>query len=528
MSKLPLNRRSFLAASAAVGGAAAAVPLLAACGGSSGSATAGASAIASATLAAGTPKRGGLLRVGLGGGGAMETADAHVGILANTDLARSLNLYATLFKRDPETLAPIPSLAESAESDATGSTWTVRLIDGAEFHDGKSITAEDLIFTVQRIFEQKGAVAELMPWVDPAGMKALDARTVQFNLKSPTAIFTEPFAMIASGIVPIGYDPANPIGSGPFALKSFTPGELTSMKRFENHFSDVWLDELDFVSFNDDSSRINALLAGQIQATEALPPGQIAAVQADGKMQIIESLSGATRFFAMAVDEEPFTDVRVRQAMRLLVDRQQMIDQALAGYGEVANDTFNKYAAMYDSSLVREQNIEEAKSLLKSAGKSDLTVELATAPYIAGTVEASQVLVQQAKEAGVTVNLKKMDLPAYFEGYGKWPFSGDFFNGNEYFIQAGLNQLPTSTYNITHFNDDEYNTLYKQGVAELDEAKRKDIAAQMQKIEFDRGGNLIWTYAKVVDAVAEGVNGFVPDKYGLPLTSYDFARAWMS
>ena len=138
------------------------------------------------------------------------------------------------------------------------------------------------------------------------------------------------------------------------------------------------------------------------------------------------------------------------------------------------------------------------------------------------------MLVQQAKEAGVTVNLKKMDLPAYFEGYGKWPFSGDFFNGNEYFIQAGLNQLPTSTYNITHFNDDEYNTLYKQGVAELDEAKRKDIAAQMQKIEFDRGGNLIWTYATVVDAVAEGVNGFVPDKYGLPLTSYDFARAWMS
>jgi ABC-type transport system substrate-binding protein len=67
----------------------------------------------------------------------METADAHVGILANTDLARSLNLYATLFKRDPETLAPLPSLAESAESDATGSTWTVRLIDGAEFHNGK-------------------------------------------------------------------------------------------------------------------------------------------------------------------------------------------------------------------------------------------------------------------------------------------------------------------------------------------------------------------------------------------------------
>ena len=135
MTKTPLDRRSFLLGSLAVGGSAA---LLSACGMSGGSAG---SASPSATIAAGTPKRGGLLRVGLGGGGPMETADAHVGILANTDLARSLNLYATLFKRDPETLAPIPSLAESAESDSTGSTWTVRLIDGAEFHNGKSITA---------------------------------------------------------------------------------------------------------------------------------------------------------------------------------------------------------------------------------------------------------------------------------------------------------------------------------------------------------------------------------------------------
>lgn len=527
MSTPQIDRRSFLVAALAVGGAAAALPLLSGCSTASpGGAVTSASAMAS--MAAGTPKRGGLLRVGLGGGGPQETADAHIGILANTDLARSLNLYATLFKRDPATLALLPSLAESVESDAAGSTWTVRMIQGAEFHNGKPITADDLIFSVQRIFELKGAVAELMPWVDPAGMKALDSRTVQFNLKSPTAIFKEPFAMIASGIVPVGYDPAKPVGSGPFELKAFTPGELTSMKRFENYFGDVWLDELDFVSFNDDAPRINALLANQIQATEALPPGQIAAVQAGGTMQIIESKSGATRFFAMAVDEDPFTDVRVRQAMRLIVNRQQMIDQALAGYGQVGNDLFNMYDPMYDAELVREQNIEEAKSLLKSAGQSNLTVELATAPYIAGTVEASQVLVQQAKEAGVTVNLKKMDLPAYFEGYGKWPFSGDFFNANEYFIQVGLNQLPTSTYNITHFNDPEYNALYKKGVAELDEAKRKDIADEMQRIEFDRGGNLVWTYATVVDAVAPGVNGFVPDKYGLPLTSYDFARAWLS
>jgi peptide/nickel transport system substrate-binding protein len=96
MTKPTIDRRSFLAASIAVGGAAAALPLLSGCTSSSG----GSAASTSASLTAGTPKRGGLLRVGLGGGGATETADAHVGILANTDLARSLNLYATLFKRD--------------------------------------------------------------------------------------------------------------------------------------------------------------------------------------------------------------------------------------------------------------------------------------------------------------------------------------------------------------------------------------------------------------------------------------------
>ena len=180
MTKTPLDRRSFLLGTLAVGGSAA---LLSACGASPGGSAATAIASPSATPAAGTPKRGGLLRVGLGGGGPMETADAHVGILANSDLARSLNLYATLFKRDPETLAPIPSLAESAESDSTGSTWTVRLIDGAEFHNGKSITAEDLMFTVQRIFEKKGAVAELVPENPDFEPIVLDLRTETLEIE---------------------------------------------------------------------------------------------------------------------------------------------------------------------------------------------------------------------------------------------------------------------------------------------------------------------------------------------------------
>ena len=525
MDNPQIDRRDFLRGALGVG-ALSLLPGLAACSSSTpGPAT---SSGAATSASAATPKKGGLLRVGLGGGGPQETADAHFGVLANSDLARSLNLYASLYSRDPETLELSPSLAESAEPNADGSVWTMRLIDGAEFHNGKSVTADDLIFSVQRIFDKQGSVAAMMPWVDPKNLKKMDDRTVQFPLKSPTALFTDPFAMIASGIVPVDYDPAKPVGSGPFQMVKFTPGQETVMKRFENYYGDVWLDELHFVSFNDDAPRINALLSGDIQAAEAIPPGQVAALQSQGNLQTIESKSGATRFFSMRVDQAPFDDVRVRQAMRLIAERPQMIQQSLAGYGQVGNDLFNLYDPAYRSDLTRAQNIEEAKSLLAAAGKSGLTVELATAPYIAGIVEASQVLVEQAKAAGVTINLKKMDLPTYFAGYGKWAFSGDFFNANEYFIQVALNQLPTSTFNITHFDDPEYNSLYAKGVSELDVAKRNEIAGQMQQIEFDRGGNLVWTYATVVDAAATNVQGLVPDKYGLPLTSYGFNRAWLA
>ena len=483
-----------------------------------------------------SPRRGGNLRIGVPGGPAgSDILDPHAEGVAGFGQAFRQNVYSKLTDMMPDGTFE-NQLAESMTPNPKATVWKIKLKQGIKFHDGSELTADDVIYTFNRILNPSNVLKQArgnIDMIDPKGIVKDGKYDLTVNLLKPWSDFRAAVGQRYISIIKDGakgpWTVANANGTGAFKLESWTPGTSYKYVANKNYFEKgkPYVASVTVIGISDSVARVNALLSKQVDAISDAPVNQVPMIRSAGA-KIIVNPGGSWTPLVMNTNVAPYNDVRVRQAMRLLVDRQQMIDQALAGYGQVGNDLFNKYDPMYDSALVREQNIEEAKSLLKSAGKSDLTVELATAPYIAGTVEASQVLVQQAKEAGVTVNLKKMDLPAYFEGYGKWPFSGDFFNANEYFIQVGLNQLPTSTYNITHFNDAEYNALYKKGVAELDEAKRKDIADQMQKIEFDRGGNLIWTYATVVDAVAPGVNGFVPDKYGLPLTSYDFARAWMS
>ena len=124
----------------------------------------------------------------------------------------------------------------------------------------------------------------------------------------------------------------------------------------------------------------------------------------------------------MRVDIPPFNDVRVRQAMRLIVDRQQMLDLALNGQGRIGNDLYAVEDPVYASDLPqRQQDLEQAKSLLAQAGKSDLTVELPTSSDYVGFPESAQVISQQALKAGVTINVKKLDSGTYWDGYLKFP-----------------------------------------------------------------------------------------------------------
>src|SRR5262245_62142608 len=173
-----------------------------------------------------TPKKGGRLRIGMSQGGPSDTVDAHR-VTNQADFARAFNLHDLLAWPNAETFELEMRLAESAEPNPKGDEWTIRLRQGVKFHSGKALSADDLIFTVKRIMDpaQKLAAAAMIAYVDANGMTKLDERTVRFKLPRPNAEFLSGFATTTSNIVPVDYDPANPVGTGPFKYKSFTPGD---------------------------------------------------------------------------------------------------------------------------------------------------------------------------------------------------------------------------------------------------------------------------------------------------------------
>jgi len=513
-----LSRRELLRRSGLLGLAIAAGGLLPACSGDDSK--------TSTNAGAGGGKRGGVLRVGATGGGAKDSIDPHNPV-TYPDQARVLNLYEPLFLRNAAYEIE-PMVGVSIEPTQGGRVWTLRLRDGAEFHNGKTVDADDVIFSVRRILDPKapGAGASGLRMIDPAALKKIDAKTVQLTLKYPYALLKDQLAQYALGILPAGFDVKKPVGTGPFAFESFTPGGQSSFSRFENHWREkAFVDRLVIIDFPDDNAKVNALLSGQIEAVDNLPQSQINAVKAAGaKVQISET--GSWTPFTMRVDVAPFSDIRVRQAFRLIVDRPQMVAQALNGQGRVANDLYAPFDPAYASELPqRVQDADQARSLLRSAGHEGLTVELVTSSGIgSGAVEAAQLFAQQAQKAGVSVKISNKDSGTFYgDQYLSWPFAQDYWFTRSYLPQVADGSMPNSPYNETHWADPQFLGLIRQAQQELDSAKRTALLKDAQKIEYDRGGHIIWGFKNQVDAYSAKVTGFVPDK-NLPLSSYQFRR----
>jgi peptide/nickel transport system substrate-binding protein len=229
----------------------------------------------------------------------------------------------------------------------------------------------------------------------------------------------------------------------------------------------------------------------------------------------------------MRVDQAPFSDVRVRQALRLVVDRQQMIDQALNGFGVLGNDMYSPFDPAYAKDLPqRAQDIDQAKSLLKQAGQENLDVELVTSSGVgAGAVESANLYVEQAKAAGINVRLTKADSNTFYgDRYLSWNFAQDFWNTRNYLPQVAACAVKSATYNETHFDDPTFNALIDQAKKEPDPAKRAMFMHDAQEIEYNTGGYIIWGFKRQLDAYSNLVQGLAPHRYQ-PASCYGFKHA---
>ncbi|MFE1556284.1 ABC transporter substrate-binding protein [Streptomyces sp. NPDC058734] len=507
-----LARRGFLIATGAT-----ALAFTAACG-------TGSTTPDTENAAEGAPRQGGRLRAAFAGGGANETLDPHAANLF-VDAARAKALFDKLADFGAD-LAAVPRLAERWEPNDTLDTWRITLRKAA-FHDGKPVTAEDVLYSYRRIADPKGtfrAKASLEP-IDLDASRAVDASTIEFKLKRPYAEFPNVLAAFGAYIVPkdaAAFD--KPVGSGPFTFVSFKPGSSLVVKRNDAYWEGApHLDELEFVVAGEESARVSALLGGQVEYAHELNPATARTHEGKGKIEIIRLPGSAMQGFVMKTDRPPFNDPRVRQAFFLIADRKELVDGALSGAGEIGNDLFGKGYQYYPAGLPqRTQDLDKARALLKEAGAEGLKVTLDTAPAATGFVEAAGIFKEQAAKAGVTVEIKVGNKDTYWKDVLN---NGTFasYRSGAMPIESHISQrlLTGSTTNATKWQQKDFDDLYQQAQSTRDTTQRAALYERMQRRLYDEGGFLIWGFADWIIATTPKVHGVSKTA---PANTLDWAR----
>ncbi|GAA1273697.1 ABC transporter substrate-binding protein [Streptomyces javensis] len=509
-----LRRRGFLAAT---GAASLGAFALTGCGGGDDTAGGGGGD--------GTPRRGGRLRAAFAGGGASETLDPHLANLF-ADAARAKALYDKLADYGAD-LSARPRLAEKWEPNKTLDRWQITL-RRATFHDGRPVTAKDVLHSYRRIADPKKAFrakASLEP-IDLDASRATGDRGIEFVLKRPTAEFPNVLAAFGAYIVPedaTDFD-KKPIGSGPFRFVSFAPGRSAVFRRNEDYWDGApHLDELEFVVANEESARVNALLGGQVEYAHELHPTTARAHEGKGQITIVRLRGSDMQGFAMKTDRPPFDDKRVRQAFFLIADRKELLDGALSGAGVIGNDLYGKGYEYYADGLPqREQDLDRARALLKAAGAEKLKVTLDTSSVAAGFTESASIFRDQAARAGVTIDVKMGSKDSYWSDILDGGTLCSYRSGAMP-IEAHISQrlLTDSTTNATKWHHKDFDALYQRAQSTRDKGERAAVYERMQRRLYSEGGFLVWGFADWILGTARNVRG-VESK--APANTLDWAR----
>jgi len=488
---------------------------LAACGDSGNGTSTGAQG---GTGPTGTPVRGGTLTMGVMTGGAAETLDP--GLLSQwPDTLRGPMLYNKLFTVG-QNLELVPGLAVSAEPNKTATVWTLKLRDGVTWHDGKPFTADDVVAAFRGWGEATNYNnGPLVGLVDFKSVRKTGKLEVEVPLLRPVAQFPTVLTVWTGQVPQAGSTPAsfktNPIGTGPFKFVSFTPGKRSEFVRNPDYWETgkPYFDKVIVESsFTDEVARLNALLSGQINALPLIPFLTAKQYAQNSQIKILSSEGGQNYMMSFRIDKEPFTDVRVRQAMKLIPDRQAIVDSAFAGFATPANDAFgNARLKYFDATLKAEHDPEKARALLKAAGKEGLTFTLPIAPAAPGFVEAATLFAEQAKAAGVNVQLQNIPVANY---YAVTPGNYTYRT-----VQLDAGQGPAlPTYyrsflttgapgNASHWGTPEHDAQIYHAMAQVDEAKAEAAWRDVQRTVFDEGGSMVYADTNFVDAVAPKVMG---------------------
>lgn len=511
------DRRGFIKGVAGTGlglaGLGGASSLLAACGSSSSTATS-ARFLTNGGPVPATPVHGGNLRIGFAGNGTSETYSP---ALANTiiDNLHTQSVFDSLIRVGPyHTLEPGLALGWEHNSDAT--VWEIRLRDGVYFSDGKPFGADDVIYNLHLMGSPAHLGHPAVVNVRLNDVRKLSNTLVQVPLDRPVAQLQNNFIFVNAGCMIQNGEKnpsTKPVGTGAFKLESFTPGVRSVLTRNDNYWDAPrpYPDQFEIISISDDTARLNALEAGEIDIAGVLNYAQ-AARGSTSQYDVLVGYGGTGTGFVMRTDQAPFNDARVRLAMKLVIDRPAMCDIAFNGLAEVLNDIPGKGFQYYNTSLPQHaQDIEQAKSLLKAAGRSGMSVLLQTAPGSGEQLtQMATVFAQQAAAAGVKVSIKTDPIASYFNPAALWlkmTFAQTYWPVPSVAFWFANALIQGADENETHWSDPETNRLYSQALGATNSSAAQSLWWKLQEIQWAKGGYIFPTWNHNVDALAKNVAG---------------------
>ena len=416
-----------------------------------------------------------------------------------------------------------PRLATSWEPSDDGSVWTVQLQQGVTFHNGQSMTAADVVATFQRLVNPDSGSSALatFEFLPKGGVTSDGDHTVVFSLDRAVVDFPAYLNSFQAVILPAdwpGNFAENPIGTGAFMLEEYVPQQRARFVRNP----DYWIEGLPYLDsveaiIGAAENAITALQGGSIDMITS-NPGAAPLFRDNPEIQTLTTPSSGHNGVFMRVDQEPFSDKRVRQAMALCMERQALIDAVWQGFGQLGNDhVIAPVFPLHTPMDQREQDYDAARALLEEAGYPDgFTSTLTTSSDTTPLPALAAVVQEMLRPAGIEIEIEAIPSATYFDtAWLEMPLTITNWGGratpSQYLTSA---YVTDSVWNASHWSNPEFDELVGQLDSELDFDRRKELALQIQEIMHEEVPAIIPYFIVSVSFVRANVHNYVADRIG--------------
>lgn len=483
----PIDRRQFLATAAA------------------GALLPTAAALLPTAARADEATRGGTLRIGMTGGATSNTLDS----ATSTDLfefCSNWSLRNSLVEIDADGI-PQPELAESWDLSADSLTWTFKLRDGVEFHNGKTLTSDDVIASINhhRGEESTSAIKDTVAQIvdiraDGPGVVVIALQAI--NLDFPF-VLSDPHITIA----PAGTGWDEGIGTGGYVIDEWNPGVRFAATRNPNYWKAdrAHFDAIELINVLDVAARTNALVSGDVDVI--VSPDIKVYDRLAAEFPMVELPSSGHVTIPMLTNVAPFDDPDVRLALKYAIDREEFVDKIFLGHASIGNDNpiNNAYRFFAADLPQRAYDPEKAKFHLNKAGLTELRVDLSAADTaFEGAIDGAVLFAEQARKAGIEINPIREPDDGYWDNvWMKKPFSFSSWSGRStidwMFSVAFAADAP---WNESYWVNERFNTLLVAARSERDEALRAEMYREMQQIVSDDAGVIVPAFTNYMIAAS--------------------------